>query len=424
MSIAMSPSAGSLRASIQTVAIDEDDYLDDIKNTRSAGFPYKKVGIVFVVFAIIAGVLLCIIPYSVAKATGLTIPEEGRIFYGIVGVFILCLFSCLYCTYYLGGSRDSWEIPEMIQLRFTFTNFITFVGMVIEFVQICSFAFNTGTNFTGSSSLARMTYIAVPFQNGRVFEIMYWIMFCIAFSPYIFVISVRVVIYAITRARGEAKAAEYVQRHQQGIYAFLWFLVNTLYLPVITTIMGGLDCTFTPTGVTMDEVPSVTCLASEHYRYLVCSLIAFVIYYPAASFAQAQTQNISDIKFKPKISFIFVQGKVILAAMYIFFSTYAGVYLGVTLGVEVLFLIINIVFSPCLVEWMNRLRTIFFAISAWTTVCALVSLTSGLHPNVPLILLIIGWVVAGLGIPLVYFLAGRIVSSSAEKKAIRLDSTV
>ncbi len=72
-------------------------------------------------------------------------------------------------------------------------------------------------------------------------------MFVIAFSPYFFVISMRLTIYGITRHNGETYAADFVKLHQQKIYAILWFLVNTLYLPVMSTMMAGLDCTFTGT---------------------------------------------------------------------------------------------------------------------------------------------------------------------------------
>lgn len=95
------------------------------------------------------------------------------------------------------------------------------------------------------------------------------------------------------------------------------------------------------------------------------------IYYPAASFAQAQTQNISDIKFKPKIVFIFVQGKVfslrlvvyslshflfqvLLAGANIFYTDYTLGYLLAVLAIDLVFLAVNVWQSPCLVQWVNQ----------------------------------------------------------------------
>jgi len=137
---------------------------------------------------------------------------------------------------------------------------------------------------------------------------------------------------------------------------------------------------------------------------MAASLLALVIYYPAASFAQAQTQNISDIKFKPKIVFIFVQGKVVLAGMYVFFGTnHPAAYLTVVLITDLVFLVLNIWAKPCLVQWVNQMRTIFFAVSAWTTLCSIISL-SKVGDHTPLGLLIAGWVVAIIGLPIFFIL--------------------
>jgi len=123
----------------------------------------------------------------------------------------------------------------------------------------------------------------------------------------------------------------------------------------------------------------------------------------AASFAQAQTQNISDIKFKPKIVFIFVQLKVVLAGMYVFFATHhSKEYLAVVFVTDIVFLSLNIYAKPCLVQWVNQMRTIFFTVSTWTTLCSIISL-SGVDKRTPLGLLIAGWIVAIVGLPIFFF---------------------
>jgi len=291
----------------------------------------------------------------------------------------------------------------------------------LEFVQICSFSFNYRATFTGQDQLLRMQYAALPYSPGAAFRVMYWIMFVVAFSPYIFVVTVRMIIYTINRRKGEAEAASFVQAYQQKIYSILWFLVNTIYIPVISTMMAGIDCTFRNpdssfTGNakllnTLDSDTSCICLSSEHIKYLVCTLIALVIYYPAASFAQAQTQNISDIKFKPKIVFVFVQGKVLLAAAAIFYTDYAAAYLGFVLAVDVVFLAVNVWKAPCLVHWVNQLRTIFFVVASVTAIASLIATADHINPNVPLIILIIGWVAACIGLPTFFYVYRRVMEN-------------
>lgn len=60
-------------------------------------------------------------------------------------------------------------------------------------------------------------YAALPFSQGEPFRVMFWIMFVVAFSPYIFVVSVRMIIYTINRRKGEAEAASFVQQYQQKV---------------------------------------------------------------------------------------------------------------------------------------------------------------------------------------------------------------
>jgi len=403
---------------------DEEQEAQTSIQTQQPQIPYKKIGGFFLALAIVMAILLIAVPESISD--DVPYPNRGKVFFAFIGLFIVFLFSCLYCTYYLGGPKDSWDIETNFDgVRWNFSNITALIGLVIEFVQICSFAFNSQIQFTGVDSLRNMTYVALPFTPGHVFRIMFWIMFVISFSPYLFVVSVRIIIYTITRMHGETKSSEFVQKYQQQIYSILWFLVNTLYLPVIGTMMGGIDCTFTSAGVTLDSDPTIHCLSSVHLPYVICSVIALIIYYPAASFAQSQTQSISDIKFKPKIVFIFVQGKVILAAMNIFFSNYPKLYLGVNLSVEISMLFINIYFEPCLELWVNKLQTIFYSISVWTAISAFVALKPGINPNTPLVLLIIGWIVAGVGLPIFFFIIYGVrekVAKVAEKKRESLSS--
>jgi hypothetical protein len=49
------------------------------------------------------------------------------------------------------------------------------------------------------------------------------------------------------------------------------------------------------------------------------------------------------------------------------------------------------------------MRTIFFAVSSWTTLCSLLALSS-VEKGAPLGLLVAGWVVAIVGLPIFFFI--------------------
>lgn len=218
------------------------------------------------------------------------------------------------------------------------------VGLVIEFLQITSFNFNRTLPFSGLD-LTGVNYVAVPIGDSpsdyENFFTIYWVMFAVSFTPYIFVIVVRVVISAIGRQTGGE--TNILAKLQEKIHSILWFLVNTLYFPVIGSMLFGLDCTFRTSSITLDANPAIECLTGKHIALIVCSMIALIIYYPAASLAQAQTQSVSDIKFKPRMVFIMLQGKFVLMAIAIFFSTHYVVYFITCISINIIFLVLNII---------------------------------------------------------------------------------
>ncbi|KYQ94244.1 hypothetical protein DLAC_04539 [Tieghemostelium lacteum] len=383
----------------------EDDDEDDIESvkgpTRSS--PFHLLGgfcfILAIIEAIVCGLVSTLI--DVSSST------KGYIFFGTFVAFILLLFFCLCCTYYLGASREAWETPTYTDVRWNFTNLVAMAGLFVEFIQICSFSFNDNfAEYKGSHIFSVFRYVATPYPNGQYFEIAYWVMFVVAFSPYIFVIAIRILIYMYGMKKGPDSAASVVEKYQDNIYSILWFLVNTLYFPVITMMLSGTSCTFSgtyqllsggpPIPVTepiLDANPSIVCLQGKHIGFLVCTMVALVIYYPAASFAQSQTQNISDIKFKPKIVFVMLQGKFVLGAICASFGYRKGViYLVCVVIINFFFLALNVFFKPCLLPWVNRLRTIFFSLSFWASLILVISyrLENSNHV-LPLILLLVGW---------------------------------
>ncbi|EGC28774.1 hypothetical protein DICPUDRAFT_43818 [Dictyostelium purpureum] len=377
----------------------EDDDSIDIDTAKESKNPYfKRVGKLFLLLAVIVGILVVILPTTL----DLKLNTNAVIFRILFGIFMFCLFLCILMIYVVGSSGEAWEDPSVMDIHFNFTNIIIIVGIIIEFIQVCSFSFNLGSQFTGSEQLRWFNYAAVPAPN-KSFRVLYWILFVFAFSPYIFVVSVRLILYFMTRKMGENYTANFIAKYQQKIYSVLWFLVNTMYLPVISTMFGGEDCSVRTnnnvTTATLDSDPNISCFKGLHISFMICSLIALVIYYPAASFAQSQTQNISEIKFKPRVVFIFAQGKVVLAAMTVFATTLITTYLGAVLAVNIIFLIINIVLKPCLVDWVNRMRTVLYSLCLVATICSWIAY-GGAPSVLPLILLIVGWV----GLSILFYL--------------------
>ncbi|KYR00877.1 hypothetical protein DLAC_02937 [Tieghemostelium lacteum] len=370
--------------------LDSDSESVDLTENKRQKFPYKRIGKSFLVVAILVAVFTIVLPTALYDRIGLV--DDGLIFRALFGVFMFCLFICLINIYYLGGESQAWDADtDVNDLDFSFSNVIAIIGIIIEFVQICSFSFNATTPFLGSEALRHTNYIAIPYSEGISFKVMYWVMFAFAFTPYIFIVMVRLIVHIMTRRNGEDFTSQFMTNHQQNIYSVLWFLVNTMYLPVIGTMFGGIDCTFTDSEATLDSDPVTHCLKGLHVPYIICSLLALVMYYPAASFAQSQTQSISDIKFKPRIVFIFAQGKVILAAITVFATTLSAVYLSAVIVVNFIFLIINVLLKPCLVEWVNRMRTVFFSFCLLTTICSCIAY-GGVDQYIPLVLLIVGYV--------------------------------
>ncbi|GAM29127.1 hypothetical protein SAMD00019534_123030, partial [Acytostelium subglobosum LB1] len=384
---------GNMGGSNGNILFDDDSDVETYGSNdanKTSRKPFQRFGIIFLAVAILMGLVLVTVP--AALLPHMDTFNDGILFRVLFGAFVFSLLACLWSVYYLGGETHAWEDPTGNDLTFNFSNVIAFIGILIEFIQVFSFSFNQRSQFLGSEPLQRLNYLAIPWNPGSVFRVMYWVMFVTAFTPYIFIISIRLFLRYYTIKYGENDTSDWMSKYQQKIYSVLWFLVNTLYIPVISTMFGGVDCTFKDGSVKWDSDPSIeSCLKGVHIVFIVCSMVALIVYYPAASFAQAQTQNISDIKFKPKIVFIFIQGKIILAAMAIFATQYETAYLLVVLAVDIIFLFINIYFWPCTVSWINRMRTVFFSFCCISTISSLVALSHNVARFVPLIIMLTGW---------------------------------
>ncbi|EFA77291.1 hypothetical protein PPL_12502 [Heterostelium album PN500] len=373
---------------------ESDSDIESVKETKRRRRPFQKIGITFLGVAIIFSLLLVTVPAALLNHVNTFV--DGVLFRALFAAFVACLFICLCSIYYLGGENQAWEDPEGNDLNLSFQNITVILGIVIEFVQLFSFSFNQLSPFLGSEELRNLNYLAIPYEPGKVFRVI-----------------------------GESYTSNFIARNEQRYYSILWFLVNTMYLPVMSTMFGGVDCTFQSDNniVSWDSDPSLTCLRGIHIVFIVCSMVALVVYYPAASFAQSQTQNISDIKFKPTVVFIFAQGKVLLAAMAVFATSYIYVYLAAVIVVNIVFLGINVILEPCIVEWVNRMRTVFFSFCCISTICSWLALIPNIKDFVPMILMIFGWVAFAVVYSMLYYFEINLGISEKIFSLIRVKET-
>lgn len=125
-------------------------------------FSYRKFGVAFLLLAIVVAIILAAVPAAVNNNNTLDNSETGYLYFALLAVFLILLLSCLFCTYYLGGSRDTWEDPVFSGIRFNFSNTTAIIGLFVEFIQVCGFSFHDKATFTGSDNFSNMLYPMFP----------------------------------------------------------------------------------------------------------------------------------------------------------------------------------------------------------------------------------------------------------------------
>jgi len=263
-----------------------------------------------------------------------------------------------------------------------------------------SYSFHDSLVWVGNTTdLHYVNYIAAPYGTTHTsFQALFWIMFALAFSPYIYVIAIRALIWYKIIREGDEVSEQFVQDYQTPIYSALLFLVSVLYFPVLSLLSAGLDCRFSDalqTNSRLDYDAQIVCWKGNHIAMLVCALLAIIAYYPASSFAQAQAQAITDVHFHPRIIFLQLQAKFVLVVLATFLRrrTFWG-YIIVVLAVNVLFLLLSFYRSSCSIRWLRRTRTVFFTVGTWSAIAAIIcyKLTTS-HRWIALLILLLGWAV-------------------------------
>lgn len=154
------PSLSALEKSVELEHRDEVEEEEDesVGEEATPKFSYRKFGVAFLLLAIIVAIILASVPAAVNSSKSLTNTQTGLLFFSLLAIFLILLLSCLFFTYYLGGSRDTWEDPVFTGIRFNFSNTTAIIGLFVEFIQVCGFSFHQDSKFHGSDSLNNMLY--------------------------------------------------------------------------------------------------------------------------------------------------------------------------------------------------------------------------------------------------------------------------
>lgn len=154
------PSLSALEKSVELDPRDEVEEEEDesVGEETNPKFSYRKFGVAFLLLAIVVAIILASVPAAVNSADTLDNTQTGFLFFALLAIFLLLLLSCLFCTYYLGGSRDTWEDPVFTGIRFNFSNTTAIIGLFVEFIQVCGFSFHEEAKFKGSDNFNNMLY--------------------------------------------------------------------------------------------------------------------------------------------------------------------------------------------------------------------------------------------------------------------------
>jgi hypothetical protein len=381
------------------------------------GSPFHVIGACFFCTALVMGILLVSLASTIADDST---SSKATIFGVLFGAFCLFLFMCLFFTYFLGSSPPPsdgdtvspfWNLPNVVML----------LTIVVEFVQLTSFAFHEKLEWAGEDDIFYVNYVAAPMgRSSKSFQILFWVMFGVAFSPYVYIITVRGIVYYLFITKGEEVSQQFVEKHQSRIYSSLQLLVTVLYFPVLSLLFGGLDCRYEEeTSFLREEIVfyldyahEVKCFEGKHIGMFVAALVAIVAFYPAASFAQAQAESITDVKMHPKFAFILLQAKFVLALLAVFLRLrgFWG-YMATVLVVDLIFLVVHALDPTCPVRWVRRMKIILFSLATWAAIAAMINRAVD-SEWVPLFLLLVVWAFLLFGQIALFLLLDRTIGKN------------
>lgn len=374
------------------------------KDTDYEGTYFHIIGACFFV----ASVIFAIICFFVT-----TFHKNNQVasFGSLFALFLFCISLCLFLTYCLGARdfrnpNDDPTKPTKERSFFDIPNTIILLMMLVEWFQMLSFSFHEDLRWVHSTSVHYINYVAAPFGPTHYsFQILYWIMFALAFSPYAYVGLIHFIIFVMKNAISAEASEDFIHRYQKIIYSSLLFLVTCAYFPVLSLLFAALDCDFGTSPKVLEYDHDIRCFKNRHIAMFACSLVGIVVFYPAASFAQAQAQTISDMKFSPRFVYVQLLVKFVLVVLATFLRHRSfWAYISMVLLANLAFFVLSFWTSTCPVRWVRRTRMVLYGIGCWVAIAAMIAHEVS-SAWVPLFLLLFGAFVtacAVVGVCLLY----------------------
>merc|ERR1712196_151516 len=143
------------------------------------------------------------------------------------------------------------------------------------------------------------------------------------------------------------------------------------------------------------------CWEGQHLGFVAATVIAMLLFYPAASFMYPNLQFSdprTDIKFRPEYVIIHQQARLCLAGFAMLFREEPQQLVYSALLIYILLLVANLCLRPCLVPWVNSLRSALFVVCIWGALCS-TALLHGVARHICIVALLVGGCIClGIGI--------------------------
>jgi hypothetical protein len=300
-------------------------------------------------------------------------------------------------------------------------NAIVLVGYLVECLQLCAFSFDPTIPYPEG--------IKVPFRAFLLdFGLSGFVTFYVAFGL------VAVWLFLIAGLQTHENAFVDVQEftipwmskcrrtHKTFKLPLLRYMLLLLgggaYLVILKSMMSTLHCvknpltdqyvlddsiTYSVGGEVLfnaNEQLHVECWHGAHRTYAVLSFYALIFFFPTACLAPYGTDrrfipHELDIRLVPIYVFANNVLKSLLTGLVMFNRQNQQLALCCTLGISFLQMVLNSVYKPCCIPWVNTVRMSSYAIAAWTSLTSLYALHNGREYGAaawrPVFFLFAGW---------------------------------
>jgi len=149
-------------------------------------------------------------------------------------------------------------------------------------------------------------------------------------------------------------------------------------------------------------VPTMECWTGTHLGYVFLCVLALMAYYPLASFIYPQLQfcdKHADVKYTTSFVVLLNQAKLIVVGLVIFYSKDSDIpFVNIfSMAMFLLLAAVNHSIGPCIIAWINPMRTTTFLMAAWASATTvMLEWTKPSSTDIGTIMLWVGWGVLAL----------------------------